>query len=170
MTGTTPVSTTAAFVRVWRATVISAGSDIGAYGNITVRGASLGNTQAYIKLGANQTLMSHFTPPANMSMLVVGGTLAAEQGKAVHYHVKTRDAGSANSVWKIKRAFDVYQASHEVTAWVPRLIKSMTDYKWTQEGVANGDKVSGDYSFILLDNALINPEEADPLGNDLLEL
>ena len=70
LNGTTPVSTTLEFLRVYRMAVAQSGSSDNAVGTIDATGG--GNIQARIEPGVNITRMSHFTVPAGYRGFITG--------------------------------------------------------------------------------------------------
>ena len=90
LNGQTSVLTTALFIRVFRAYVVTAGSSNTAQGiiyigNGTVTAGIPATIYAEIPLGENQTLMAIWTVPANYTFYLYRGTFSAASSNAAHY-------------------------------------------------------------------------------------
>lgn len=90
LNGQTPVLTTASFIRVFRAYVVTAGSANTAAGTIyigdgTVTAGVPATVYAEITLGENQTLMAMWTVPAGYTLYVYRGTFTAASNNVSQY-------------------------------------------------------------------------------------
>jgi hypothetical protein len=90
LNGQTPVLTTALFIRVFRAYVVTAGSANTADGIIYIGDGVVtvgvpATVYAEIPLGENQTLMAIWTVPAGYTLYIYRSTFTAASNNATHY-------------------------------------------------------------------------------------
>lgn len=90
LNGQTEVLTTTAFIRVFRAYVVTAGSGGTAAGTIyvgtgTVTAGVPATVYAEIALGENQTTMALWTVPAGYTLYITGGTFSAASNNVAQY-------------------------------------------------------------------------------------
>lgn len=90
LTGQTPVLTTAVFLRVFRAYVVTAGVSNTAAGTIyigdgVVTAGVPASVYAEIPFGENQTLMAMWTVPAGYTFYMYRGTFSAASNNAAQY-------------------------------------------------------------------------------------
>jgi hypothetical protein len=90
LNGRNAVTTTNAFIRVFRSFVITAGSTNTAQGTIyigtgTITGGVPATVYAEIPLGENQTLMALWTVPANYTLYLYRGTFSAASNNIAQY-------------------------------------------------------------------------------------
>ena len=160
LTGITAASTTNSYRRILHAYIDTSATIAGAAGNITCKASTSLTVQAYIAYQTNQTLMSHFTTPANMVGLIFGATLGAPSGKSLHFHIKVKDATNTNKPFLVERAFALFETSLHVPMPIPRVIPPMHDYKFTAKASSSGTNCTVDYNLMLVDASLINIPEA----------
>lgn len=103
MNGTAAVTTTASFLRINRMYALTAGTSFVNVGNIT---ATIGGaTQAYIEATEGQTHQTHFTVPADHTVLVTGltagvGRMGGSSDLHIQSEVKLVGVDGANAAWR----------------------------------------------------------------------
>ncbi len=102
LNGTTAVTTTNSFIRTFRAFVTKAGTkDVNA-GDITISSSTSSKTQAVIKNGNNQALMSIYTIPV------------ASTGYLTDYYVSVPKSRETESILEIREPDGVFKLEHQV--------------------------------------------------------
>ena len=144
-------SGTSQFLRVHRASLITAGTGDTNAGNITV--VVDGNDVAYIPAGYGQTLQTLYTVPAGKTAYIFQIDLGVdEKEKPVHARVRVRDNTVANAAWQTK-AFIVMESnyiSHNQT--VPIHVPEKTDIMLEANSSAGDIEISGGFDLVLVEN------------------
>lgn len=91
--GTDTVVTTNTYIRIYRAYTLTTGVDSAATGVISITAADSETLQAQIEPEHNQTVMSHYTIPANHFGILVSFTTSVAEGKESHTHISRRNFG-----------------------------------------------------------------------------
>ena len=148
MNGTSNVTTSGLFFRVFRMTVITAGSLETNDGKIT---ATIGGTTiATITAGNGQTLMAVYTVPAGKTAYIVNFNFSSSKDQEMDYRIRTKN-GAANAAWQIKE-FVVCRGGFN--DFVKRAINSISektdvDMQATSQSTSTA---SGGFELILIDN------------------
>ena len=106
MNGTSAVTTTGSFLRIFRAKVVTAGSSGRNEGTITIRDQDTSTTRALITNGATdgngQTLMAVYTIPAGKTGYVININVSSKKDQEQTYRLMARDNTVANAAWNVK--------------------------------------------------------------------
>src|SRR6056300_1306882 len=107
MDGTTTVTTTQTFLRVFRMSVETAGTSGNNEGNITVTYTGGSDVAATITAGNGQTLMAVYTIPAGYTGYLLSMNISSGKDQEQTCKLKTRDNTIANSAFQTKEYLDV---------------------------------------------------------------
>jgi len=106
MAGTTPVALTNTYRRVYRAVVLTCGSEPNNVGTLTVRIASAGTTAAVIPAGEGQTQQTSYTIPAGKTgylyQTYVGLADDDKAGESCIFQIQTRLNNGHEGAWAVK--------------------------------------------------------------------
>jgi len=106
MNGTSAVTTTGSFLRIFRARVVTAGSSGRNEGTITIRDQDTSTTRALITNGATdgngQTLMAVYTIPAGKTGYIININVSSQKDQEQTYRLMARDNTVANAAWNVK--------------------------------------------------------------------
>lgn len=102
LNGTTAVTTTNSFLRVYRAKVITAGSGEENAGDITIETTTGSTVQAEIIATNNQTLMAIYTVPAGKTAYIL------------NYYVSVPKDREVEAVIRIRKPSEVFQIKHQI--------------------------------------------------------
>lgn len=158
MVSTTAVSTTQAYLRVFRATVITAGSGgknagIIYVGASTITGGVPADKYAAIAVGENQTLMAIWTVPAGKTAYLQkvsgnAGVATADIGATIR--LKVRELGE---VFQTKEKFNSIRVLVDLSRATPKSIPAKSDIEMTAIRVGNTDvDVAATFEMILVDD------------------
>lgn len=141
-------ATTQTFLRVNRATLITANTGTSNAGNISITVDS--TTAGYIPINYAQTLQAVYTVPANHKaylMQIDGGT--DEKEKPIHLVLKTRDNATANSAFQTKSyiVFENTRTEHGFT--VPEIINEKNDVELRAISPDGELEVSGGFELFI---------------------
>ena len=106
LNGTSVVTSTNSFLRVYRTVVRTAGSTGWNIGTITIRDADTNTTRATIEPFKNQTLMAMFTVPAGSRGFITGWYGGTTLNKATEIELYIRPLGE---VFQVKRNLHIVQ-------------------------------------------------------------
>lgn len=112
LNGTTGVSSTNYFLRVYRAYVIQSGSTTHTttnIGNITIQSKTTSTILAQINATMGQTLMAVYTVPNGYSFFLKNIVFNVGQGKQALFRIRTRSANIENDSFRTKFVLDVYE-------------------------------------------------------------
>jgi len=106
MNGTSAVTTTGSFLRIFRARVVTAGTNLRNEGDITIRDQDTSTTRALITNGATdgngQTLMAVYTIPAGKTGYIININVSSAKDQEQTYRLMSRDNTVANAAWNVK--------------------------------------------------------------------
>ena len=106
MNGTSAVTTTGSFLRIFRAKVVTAGSSGRNEGTITIQDQDTSTTRALITNGVTdgngQTLMAVYTIPAGKTGYVININVSSQKDQEQTYRLMARDNTVANAAWNVK--------------------------------------------------------------------
>lgn len=148
MNGTTPVDTTATFLRLNRMFVVTAGSGGGNAGVIIAKDAGA-NVIGQIEIAVNQTLQTHFTVPAGKTMII--GKMFGDVGKNddATFRLRVRAPGE---VFQTKFNFGIFQADAQHDFENTLLVAEKSDVVVQAKSAAGGVVASAGWNFVLRDN------------------
>jgi len=107
MDGTTTVTTTQTFLRVFRMSVETAGSSGNNQGTITVTYTGGSDVAATISEGNGQTLMTLYTIPAGYTGYLLSMNISSGKDQEMEFKFIQRDNGVANAAFQTKQFLDV---------------------------------------------------------------
>ena len=107
MDGTTTVTTTQEFLRVFRMSVETAGSTGNNEGTITVTYTGGSDVAATISEGNGQTLMTLYTIPAGYTGYLLSMNISSGKDQEMEFKFIQRDNGVANAAFQTKQFLDV---------------------------------------------------------------
>jgi len=107
MDGTTTVTTTQTFLRVFRMSVETAGSSGNNEGTITVTYTGGSDVAATITEGNGQTLMTLYTIPAGYTGYLLSMNISSGKDQEMEFKFIQRDNSVANAAFQTKQFLDV---------------------------------------------------------------
>ena len=107
MDGTTTVTTTQTFLRVFRMSVETAGTSGNNIGNISVTYTGGSDVAATITAGNGQTLMTLYTIPAGYTGYLLSMNISSGKDQEMEFKFIQRDNGVANAAFQTKQFLNV---------------------------------------------------------------
>ena len=107
MDGTTTVTTTQTFLRVFRMSVETAGTSGNNVGNISVTYTGGSDVAATITAGNGQTLMTLYTIPAGYTGYLLSMNISSGKDQEMQFKFLQRDNSVANAAFQTKQFLDV---------------------------------------------------------------
>jgi hypothetical protein len=107
MDGTTTVTTTQTFLRVFRMSVETAGTSENNEGDITATYSSTTDTAATITAGNGQTLMTVYTIPNGYTGYLLSLNISSGKDQELQAKVITRDTTVTNAAFQTKQFLDI---------------------------------------------------------------
>jgi len=107
MDGTTTVTTTQTFLRVFRMSVETAGSSGNNEGTITVTYTGGSDVAATVTAGNGQTLMAVYTIPAGYTGYLLSMNISSGKDQEMDFKFIQRDNGVANAAFQTKQFLNV---------------------------------------------------------------
>jgi len=107
MDGTTTVTTTQEFLRVFRMSVETAGTSGNNVGNISVTYTGGSDVAATISAGNGQTLMTLYTIPAGYTGYLLSINISSGKDQEMNFKFIQRDNSVANAAFQTKQFLDV---------------------------------------------------------------
>lgn len=155
--GITDVPTVNEYKRIYRMVVVTAdqaaGANSGAIGSITATAAAAATLQAKIIGNHNQTLMSHYTVPANKTGFIVSGLSSVGRGDDATVLLKTRPIGG---VFNTSLTLVLFQQSQQIITEIPLgSIPAGTDIKIQGEAGTNNTVLHASYTILLIDKGVL---------------
>jgi len=145
--GTTTVTTSASFLRTFRAFV---SDDNAPAGDVNIRHS--GNLVAKIQEGENQTLMATYTVPAGHTAYlyeIVLGSATEQSNKYVRIRLRAKEDGG---VFRTKAKYTLSGQNFEEIFDVPLVFNEKTDIEITAESSSNVQEVSALFDLVLIKN------------------
>jgi len=154
--GTTAVTTTQEFIRVYRAIVLTSGTNSATVdanvGTITIAPeTTTTSVQAKILPHIGQTLMCVYTVPAGKSAYVTGIGFSIGKAKDAMILAKLRIFGE-NSSFQTKYTTEVYESNETAPLQIPFYVPEKTDIVLNVLPGASGSRVSASFGFYLIAN------------------
>jgi len=156
LTGTTPVTISPAFLRIFYAYNASSTNLVGNVSIITSGGdftAGVPNTastvRGYIEFEDNISDMAIYTIPAKKTGYIVFGKTSASSGKDVLVKFFGRPFGG---VFMARHVLDIYSANYDYFFKAPMVMPEKTDVEVRATSGAAGTSVSAAFDIILVDN------------------
>ena len=152
--GTSIITTDTAFLRVFRAIVLTSGTNtpIGNAneGTITITSHITTTLQAQIGVNNGQTLMCVYTVPAGKTAYITGLALGVGQGKECTFTAKFRNG--VNGAFSVKFSLTLYQSAYTGSLVIPLKIPEKVDMVITGITAAGTVKANASFGMILKDN------------------
>lgn len=145
--GLTPVVTTKTYLRIFRMTVVSAGSLQTNDGDITISATTSGFNQGSALSGAGKTLKSQFTIPDGFFGALLGWRMSDLANDQVTFRLRVREQ---NGIFVIRRQFGVNGEGFVDDFNVPIMIPPRSDIKITGQKVTGGGTDNSDASYCML--------------------
>ena len=147
LTGTTAVTTTNTFLRVFRMS-----ADANNDGDITARVTSASGTiVAQIDTDYAQTLMAVYTVPAGKTAYVTTLDTSVQKNKDAQVRLFQRPTGEA---FRIAHIAETYESSYRYDFMMPLKFPEKTDLEIRASEVeANNTRVTANFDLLLVDNA-----------------
>lgn len=155
MNGTTAVTTTNQFLRIFRARVVTGGTSLRNEGDITIRDQSTSTTRALITDGATngmgQSLMAIYTVPAGKTAYVVNINFSSAKDQEQEYRLMARDNTVANAAWNVK---EFMTGRGGFSDFIKRAINKYTEKTDLDLQVisSSNSAAAGGFELILVDN------------------
>lgn len=145
MDGTTPVTTTNSFIRVFGMIVDTAGSATFPAGNITAKISS--TTYAQLTAGYNLSYNSNYTVPAGKTAYILHGGATSSAATIMNVSFKVVSFGKAqHNIHSI----DFYQRPYDYNFTIPMQLEAKTDLDVLALGTATSSKVTATYDLIIV--------------------
>lgn len=157
LNGTTPITTTKAFRRVFRAYILHSGlataTEDANLGSISITSSTTGFLQAKILPNNGQTSMAIYTVPRGKTAYITGATFNVGQGKQCLFRGKFRNCETSNCSFSTKHILDVYENTHYEKFSIPLRVEEMNDIIITaQLSSTPNTTVVANWEMILEDN------------------
>ena len=149
LNGVTVVTTTASFLRVFRAKVLTAGATGWNIGVITIRDQDTDTTRASIEATKNQTLMAVYTVPADMTGFITSWYMSTISNLATEVELYVRPFGS---VLQVKRHFHIIQDIFAETIDFPEKVTEKSDIEVRALSAGGGGDVSAGFFMWIEEN------------------
>ena len=146
MNGTTQVTTTASFIRVNRAKVITAGSSFSNEGTILIRDQDTNTTRAVITPLLGQTLMSTWTVPDGYTLYLTSWYAGSAVAKALDIGIFERDNTIVGAAWHIKKFMSFADNTFKLNEELPIILTSRTDIEIRAKAKVAGAQISSGFN------------------------
>jgi hypothetical protein len=128
MTGTTVVTTTNSYIRIFRAYVATCGTSYTNTGTISVTNNAGTVTQLIINIGDGQTLMALWTVPLGKVAYLTHGTFSTDSNKGARASLFSRlNDGGTLYPWQIKYRAFAFSGNENFPFTIPFKIPAKTD-------------------------------------------
>ena len=149
LNGTTSVQTTKNYIRIFRATVLSAGTGEENQGNIEFKSATTSDLLAEIPQGNNQTLMAIYTVPSGKVALLSSYYSSIPKDSEVEVRLRIRFFGE---VFQTKHQIFIYESYMRHEFDFPILIDEKSDIELSVRSKTGLTcSVSGGFDLVLVD-------------------
>lgn len=156
--GTTPVTTTQTFLRVYRMRGIQSNNgsnDTFNAGVITASATTAGTDQAIIEVGTSNTLQGQFTVPANKYLVATTASITVRSGDQANVRFFVRNFGE---VFTLRFEIDIVSNSDQFVFTPPIVVPPKADITVRAIKIAGGGDVgiTASYNYYLVDSSLVN--------------
>ena len=154
MNGTTTVTTTNDFLRVFRARVVTAGSTQTNEGTITMNHTTSGDLQAQISfdtIGVGQTLMACYTIPAGKTGYIINVNFSSSKDNEHTFRLMTRDNTVTDAAWNCKEYASARGGFNNWKKFAINKVTEKTDIDF-QAIASAASAANGGFELILVDN------------------
>jgi len=146
MNGAGVVTTTATFLRVFRAKVVTAGTSLVNEGTITIRDQDTDTTRAQIEPLLGQTLMAVWTVPADYTFYMTSWYLSSAVSKAIDIGIWARDNTVTDAAFQNKRFMNFKENVFQYAFELPQPFTEKTDIEIRALAGGGGGDVSAGFS------------------------
>jgi hypothetical protein len=152
LTGTTSVTTTNSYLRVY--SMIYTGASEGNVGTITARVTnSTGTVVAQIEPRLSQALMCIYTVPAGYTAYIMAGDFSAQKAKDAQILFMVRPFGKQN--FRISHMAEVYESTYRYDFPIPLPLLEKTDLEVRADNVeTNNTRVTSNFTMVLVKNTI----------------
>ena len=155
MNGTSAVTTTGSFLRIFRARVVTGGTSLRNEGTITIRDQDTSTTRALITNGATngmgQTLMAVYTIPAGKTGYIININVSSSKDQEQDYRLMSRDNTVANAAWNVKEFLTGRGGFSDWRKYAINKVTEKTDLDF--QVISNStSSAAGGFELILIDN------------------
>lgn len=156
LTGTTIVTTPKSYLRVFRAYVVTSGTDSPTQdaneGTITIKGTTTSTLQAQINPREGQTLMCVYTVPAGKTAYITGISFGVGKAKECLFRGKFRNG--VGGAFSVKFSKQLFESAYTGDLKVPLAVPEKIDMCVTAQNTDVSGTVEADASWgmILVDN------------------
>ena len=154
MNGTTNVTTTNTFLRVYRVRVVTAGSTGVNEGTITCTNTTSSNVIGQISLGSSgfgQSLMALYTVPAGKTAYLINFDFSSSKDNEHTFRIMTRDNTVTDAAWNTKEFASARGGFNDLRKWAIQKYTEKTDIDM-QAIASAASAASGGFELILIDN------------------
>ncbi len=149
LNGTTPVTTTATFLRVFKLRVRTAGTSGDNEGSIDCTSTISGFDHARIEPGDNQSLKTQYTVPDNKFMAIFDIAYGTNQNDQAFFRLFIRPEGE---VFQLFLVLNLFQTSESNISGILSAIPPRADVSFRAFSAGGGSiSVTAAYSFYLID-------------------
>jgi len=154
LNGTSNVTTSNSYLRVYRAIVRSAGSTGSNEGVISLTSSSSGYTHASISIGDNQTLKSQYTVPNGYYMILNNVSSSCAKSDQIEVRLEERPL---NEVFQVKQIFQVFQQTIQVQFIPSKIFSPKSDIRMRAKNIGGSTvSMTAAYDFILVPENQVN--------------
>lgn len=146
LNGTTNVTTSNSYLRVFRMVVLTAGSSGHNEGTITATASTSSSVHAKIEPTFNQTTKIQFTVPAGKQFLITNAIVGVDEGKSVQIKFKIRPFGQ---VFQTKRIQELFEQTVVFDDFIPILVPEKSDITLTGIAGAGTDKITAQIDYYI---------------------
>ena len=154
MNGTTNVTTTNSFLRVYRVRVVTAGSTGVNEGTITCTNTTSSNVIGQISLGSSgfgQSLMALYTVPAGKTAYLINFDFSSSKDNEHTFRIMTRDNTVTDAAWNTKEFASARGGFNDFRKLSIQKYTEKTDLDF-QAIASAASAASGGFELILIDN------------------
>lgn len=148
MNGTTNVITTKTYLRLYRATVLTAGSNETNVGDITVTHNGIANPLGRITANSGQTQISVYTIARGKTGYLTQLDLTSSKNTDGHATIRTR----LNGVSRIRHSLFLFGGNYSCVLPFPTVLPQFTDIEVRTIALTGSGQVTGNYDILLVDN------------------
>ena len=152
--GTTTVTTTETFLRVFRARIVTAGSSETNEGTITMSHTTSGDLLAQISyntIGQGQTLMACYTIPAGKTGYIININFSSSKDNEHTFRLMTRDNTVTDAAWNCKEYASARGGFNTWRKFAINKVTEKTDIDF-QAIASAASAANGGFELILIDN------------------
>lgn len=144
LNGTSSVETTSSFLRIYRASVITAGASLTNEGLISIKDNADTVTLAQVVAGRGQSQMAFWTVPAGQKAFIPQIHAAETNNKKVTVRLYARDNTVTDAAWQLRAEIGVNLSDVPRNTFIPLVFTEKTDIELRAvAGLTGGDVLAG---------------------------